>query len=57
MVWYEYNTHLQLYIPVKLKADLEDLAAKDRRSLSKISVELIESGLAQRNKQAQPVEV
>lgn len=56
MPWYEKNSQLQVYIPKKLKADLEDLAAKDRRSVSKIAVELLELGLSQKNKPSQPVE-
>lgn len=60
MVWYEYNTHLQIYIPRKLKEDIEALAEKERRpeerrSVSKVAVELLELGLAQKNNPAQPV--
>ena len=56
MVWYQHNSHLQLYISRKLKVELKEIAKKERRSLSKTAVELIESGLAQKNKTAQPVE-
>ena len=56
MAWYDNNSQLQVYIPIKLKEALEDLATKERRSVSKIAVELLELGLVQKNKQAQPIE-